>query len=333
MLIQFRCKDLYQWERTRETVQSLSGEAADYFVSHVQRLPAVSLTRFADATRQPFWHLGMGTITQSLALIGVVYGIARRGRRLWTLFCFATVLIFFVTSLGFRWEVGGVEPYQWLVNWFPGFKQIRSPFRCAVIVQLAMTLLAASGLEACCDRRLRRLWPAKFVAGCCTRSLLTQAICVCVTVIAAYEIWPERTRLHPLPTDEQHRSWTNWVRLNSDPESPVAYFPFSPGYHAPDFARTTEFMLLGLRHRRPAVNGYSGFFPTDAMPLTETMKSFPSVASLKELRDRKVSLCIVSRAWRTPQQIIPPNSQWRSGLGLGYSDEANGIDVYWLWDE
>ena len=333
VLMQFRCKALYRWERSHETVRDLSAEPADYLVSHAQRIPALSLTRFADSIREPHWHLGMGTITESLALIGLVYGFARRGRRLWTLFCLATVLMFFTTSLGFRWQVGSVEPYQWLVNWFPGFKEIRSPFRCAVIVQLAVTLLSASGLEALCDRRLRRLWPLRVVTGPCTRSKLTQALCVCLIMVAAYEIWPERSRLHGLRTDEQNSGWTDWVRLNSDPESSVAYLPFALGYNVTDFTSTTELMLLGLRHDRRAVNGYSGFFPKDAMPLTETMKSFPSPASLTELRSRKVSLCIVSRAWRTPQQIVPPNTQWRSGLGLGYSDEANGIDIYWLWDE
>ena len=159
-----------------------------------------------------------------------------------------------------------------------------------------------------------------------------QATCASLVLVAAYEIWPRPSLLHPLPTDQQHRGWVEWVRLNSEPDRPVAYLPFAMGYNASDFSSTAESMLLGLRHHRPAVNGYSGFFPEDAMPLTETMKNFPDAASLKELRDRNVSLCIVSRAWKTPQQIVPPQTQWQRGLGLAYSDEATGIDVYWLWD-
>ena len=64
-------------------------------------------------------------------------------------------------------------------------------------------------------------------------------------------------------------------------------------------------MVQSLEHRRPLLNGYSGFFPPSYQKLQEQTKSFPDDTSLDYLRTRNVKFITVHG------ELLPPEEYRR----------------------
>lgn len=216
-------------------------------------------------SRWPGWPL------VALAAAGVVVARARRPTRLLVVVLVASVL----ASLGTRLEVFGLRPWAVLADHVDAVARLRSPYRAAVLAELALVGLAAPALQW--------LWTRRAVPPRVAAPAL-----VALAVLAAS---PGAGRLvEPAP---EPGGWAAWL-AGRDDAAPVAFLPFAPGRRAADFEDTTARMLQALPTGHPTINGYSGFFPADHGELRQQLRSFPDEPSLEALRERGVRYVVVA---------------------------------------
>jgi hypothetical protein len=87
--------------------------------------------------------------------------------------------------------------------------------------------------------------------------------------------------------------WIDW--LAQQPAGAVAMLPPNMSGKTKDYVDTTVYMLQGLRHGHPIVNGYSGFFPPASDHMVDALREFPSTFCLDALRQTHVRYAVVDR--------------------------------------
>jgi hypothetical protein len=157
-------------------------------------------------------------------------------------------------------------PYAWLVSFVPGFDGVRVPARYLMLVALFLAVLAGYGAAA-----LLRWWPRAAVVALAVLS------CGLLT-----EWWPGRfptnVRLAAEGLEVTPRTLYTGDRLPPlykvirDGAEPVVLVEFPFGSHAWDL----QSVFYAGYHRRPLVNGYSGFFPESWQTLTYAFSLIPT---------------------------------------------------------
>ena len=179
-------------------------------------------------------------------------------------------------SLGLHLQVGNSQPYQWVRAYAPGFAQLRSPFRFAVLVQIHLALLAGFGLlnfERWAGNR------GKIAGAVCTALILLESLALPMPLL-------------PVPVAQSNVPWQSW--LNAREQQPtVVMVPFAAGPRVADYEQTVLWMLESSQFKAKMLNGYSGFFPAYHPDLRRQMQNFPSRGSISLLRDMRVDYVIV----------------------------------------
>ena len=94
-----------------------------------------------------------------------------------------------------------------------------------------------------------------------------------------------------------------WVReLRERPGGSVAMMPMPTTRPVEAFEPTAGWMLLGLHHGHPLVNGYTGFFPADDRAFRLRMASFPDADSVGELIELGVRYVVADPLWWTAER-------------------------------
>ncbi len=236
-----------------------------------------------------------GFITMGLALVGagalLVTVWRRRGRpladddaerrrlvELLLLGCVAVAAL--VLSLGP--EIHGVTaPFRFFADHVPGFSGIRVTSRLVVPALLYAALLAAFGL----DRITRRLEgvPLAAAVGLC-----------CVVVLAELAVSPVPSQRFEDGSDVT----AVYHALADKPAGAVAELPIidmTTVGGAPWADVEGPRMIYAAADWHPRVNGYSGYWPNDYVPVLRDLNTFPSapaVARAKALGVRYVILHI-----------------------------------------
>jgi hypothetical protein len=152
-------------------------------------------------------------------------------------------------SLGVPIELA--SPYALLYEHVPGYDGLRVPARLATVVTLMLAVLAGLGTAVIGRRR--------FAAG---------AIGVACVVALAESV------ILPLPVERlarPARAPAAYHALAREPASTVvAELPLG------DVEGDLRAMFFGLAHRRPILNGYSGFFPPHYTLLTVALSDVPA---------------------------------------------------------
>jgi hypothetical protein len=150
-----------------------------------------------------------------------------------------------------------------------------------------------------------------------------------VGLFAVADSWAPAVALQPLPPLTTELSWLEWIEEHAEPDAALAFLPFPEGRSARDYLGTAQWMYWQVRHWRPMVNGYSGFFPAGFRQLKEDLRGFPSERGLRALREREVRWVIAHRS-----AVLPGRADGYSAGALGlrrvFADEAHSIDVYRL---
>jgi hypothetical protein len=213
-----------------------------------------------------------GFVAIALAIAGL--SVARR-RGSWPLALSATALVVsgVVLSLG----PAGVRPlYAALHRFVFGFQAIRAPSRFGVLVALGLSLLAALGMReiAALSRALIRQRAPSAVP--CALLLALLALEYANAPLALVAAPPRST-----PTGA-------WLRDAPGPGA-VIYLPFGMDFD------NTPFMIEGLEHGRPIVNGYSGQRPAFYSGIVDTMHTFPSSEAMWTLKDLDVRYVVTTQ--------------------------------------
>jgi hypothetical protein len=244
---------------------------------------------------------GLGLIL--LAGFGLVGGNFSRVK----LYLGLAILLAFLLSLGLRLNLAGIQPYQWVRDWVPGFTQLRSPFRFAMLVQLHLLLLAGFGL----DRLSRwRLAYGQIMAVALAGLILLEGLA-----------WPQP--LQALPDLQNPAPWQSWLN-QQQPGSRIVMLPFVQDNGVAFFEQTTRWMLANRHLNGTMLNGYSGFFPPDHAALRQQMLAFPSPESIALLQQKGADYVVVFEA--LPQ--APSQAHIVAVLAPVYFDEQNQVRVY-----
>ena len=128
--------------------------------------------------------------------------------------------------------------------------------------------------------------------------------------------------------------WTAWLRAQPE-DTVVAHVPFPAGLHVSDYEIEAWRLFAQIEHRKPMINGYSGYFPQARLPdgsvvptyarFQLTMaEEFPNHRLLCVLdRSLGVDLLVAGREWLTHHRS--QMNLHRSFLRLEYNDEFVGI--------
>ncbi len=312
VLAQLRTGEEHQLSRSRKVVERHAAKPVQYLqAAWPQRLPLVP--QADDAGARAFFP---GGIEVGLALLGLAWGLAgRRRHRQWTIFCATLCAGAFLLSLGPRLNLWGFQPYELLATWVPGYAQVRSLFRFALFVQLAIMLLASLGLAAL-------LIFAQTRRHSLARGLL-RALALLLALGALVDMWPTPARLQTLPALDSPMPWLQWVEKETRQDAVLAFLPMASGGSSKAYETTAQWMFWQMRHGRPMVGGYSGYFPASTRELKDRAAAFPSGASLDAFAERGVDYFIVLRAYMEERPPIPTTA-----LKLLFRDQSNGVEIY-----
>lgn len=262
----------------------------------------------------------IGWIRMIFAIAAVVIAFRTKQQRRWTLFLVLIGIAAFAFSLGPHLVVGGWKPWESVQRFVPGFQQVRNVFRFAWFVQLAVMLLAVSSFDSlllAIDQRKRTA----------NTSIPQKVMLAVFGLILAAEVWPEPTTAHYVPSAAKHRHWVNFVRSECPPGQPIVCLPMAFGDRLKDMEIETRWMLLGLGHGVPMLNGYSGFFPTSYQQVVDIVNTAGASDELfAELMKRRVGLIVVAEGF--PITTAMKNFQSENfEVQQQFSDDV-GVDIY-----
>jgi hypothetical protein len=187
-----------------------------------------------------------------------------------------------VGATGFLISLGLNTPfYSALGSLLFIYNGLRAPARASILVCLALAGLAAYGWTRI-EGSLKRWAPAA-------------AIVVALALLGEYATAQSRWYI-PGPTPPV----TRW--LAGQPRSVVIELPLTTSDRL-DLVPDGVYMFRSIEHWQPLLNGYSGFFPSSYLELTERMRSFPDEASIDYLKARQVDLVVVHGALYAPDVL------------------------------
>jgi hypothetical protein len=195
----------------------------------------------------------------------------------------------------------GEGPYAWLLAYVPGFDGLRVPARFLMVSALFMAVLVGLGAAALLASRLRRAATPLVFAGA-------------IGILAESWVAPLQMNMPVIPAED----------LDAPP-APAAGRRVSPVYRSirdlPGQVRLVEFPfgesaydLLATfyagYHRRPLLNGYSGFFPRSFAVRAEVWR--------QPLKHREAAAATLHASEVT--HVLVHEDAFRNGVGREISD-------------
>lgn len=310
-------KDQTTFVRDRQSIVGLSAQARDYTDPPGRRLlPAFTAP---DPWRHSVeWRMGPGNLRLIAAGLGLLAGLCAAGRQRYVLFWAAIGLAGFALSLGpdnFFW---GKSPYDFLREHVPGLAQIRSPFRFAMFVNLAVMVLVIEALQWLHPRSIDSSMTLRRRGAAWAPLAVVGGIVLC-------DVLPVRQTLWRAPAGELP-AWVVWLRDQAGPGA-VLSLPTAPGTTVDDYEGTTVAMYWQTWHQRPLVNGYSGFFPERDLQLRNNLRRFPHRETLPVISSSGARYVLIPRDMAPATWILQQPGAFLRWI-LQFSDEAGGIDIY-----
>jgi hypothetical protein len=288
-LVSVQARALASYKRSNASIRGGSGSALAY-LQYPRDAPLAKLLPEPLLRPPGRRSLYPGALVCALAVLGIARARRQRlqGQRRWLGYAAAAFALMLYVSFGTRLHFGDIHPYtSTAARFVPGFAQLRSPYRAALIVHLIVSSFACVGLDAIAERargRWRRVLPPLLAAA------------------ALLEVSPWSAQTRRFPYEALHEAWIPW--LARQPFGSVAMVPPVLGSHAADYEATTIAMLQALRHGHPIVNGYSGFFPERADAIAGFLRRFPQPIAVRALQREHIRYVVLDKRWPNASQPI-----------------------------
>jgi hypothetical protein len=293
----------YGFTRSERVVAALSARPGDFTTR-----PSSSRLAFPpreDSYQGDTGGLFPGFLLLGLGAAGAWLGWRQGERRLWIVCLLVCAVGGGLLALGLNLRIGDWRPFASLREVVPGLRTLRSPFRAVAVSQAALAALAALALA--------RLASWRGQAG--------RILALALGVLAAAENLASPGVLVPAPASPR-TAWTSWLR-----EQPgnlrVAHVPLPQGLHVSDYEVETWRMFAQIDHRRPLLNGYSGYFPSGyGMFQVDMDQNFPSDRLLCMMAGMGVNTLILDRPYLEERRALFESDSLRGFFGRGYSDSG-----------
>jgi hypothetical protein len=266
----------FESQRPTFVVQALSAEPLDFVTR-----PATASVPFPPGYLDDTGGLFPGFILLGLALFAVYAAWREKTRRRWLYFMLGAVLGSIVLALGLNLNVDGLSFYGLLRGGVPGFNQLRTPFRFAIVMQALLPVMAALGLTFLGRKFGRR----------------AALIIVPLALLGAAENLNIPNPMFDLPT-RVATPWTEWLR--SQPQGTVvAHVPFPGNSRVWDYEIEGWRMLAQTAHGKPIVNGFSSYFPPGYVQFQIGMaQQFPEQGLMCQLsKGLQVNTLVIDKDW------------------------------------
>jgi hypothetical protein len=216
-------------------------------------------------------------------------------------------------AIGFVLSFGTSVPgYVVLYEVFPLLQGIRASVRFGYLVLAAFAALAGFGL-----------WLAR--ARLAARPRLRLAVSVLAVTVATIEA----ARL-PVGYSTAHDTPAAYRVLATGPKGAVVELPL---YAPRDFHRNASYMLHATVHRRPILNGYSGFRPRSYVEHFERLRTFPAPEALAYLRALGVADVVIHARGFEEMYGAGRLQDVATSPGLRMTIQAGNLTVYRLEPE
>jgi hypothetical protein len=177
------------------------------------------------------------------------------------------LLLMFDFSLGLNGLI-----YPWFLEHGSPFRGLRSPARFGILVNLVLALFAA--------------WGVANVASRIRAASASRAVPLVVGALLVVEYWSAPLAIARVPPPPPVYDW-----LAQQPPSVVIELPVPRPSDLPGHEQRYEY--YSTFHWQRLVNGYSGYYPERYLRLIETMRFFPSGASIQALADLDVRYIVI----------------------------------------
>lgn len=304
--------------RDRAMIVNLSAHARDY-TDPAGKVLLPAFTARDPARHSVDWRMGPGNLRLLAAPLGLLAGLCVAGRRRYALFWAAIGLVAFALSLGPDNLLWGRSPYDFLREHVPGLGQIRSPFRFAMFVQLAVLLLVVEAIHGLVPR-------GSAVGRSLARRCLRWTPLIVLSSVMLADVVPVRQTLWVAPTGGLPE-WVVWLREEAVPGAPVLSLPMAGGTTVNDYEGTAVAMYWQTWHRRPLIGGYSGFFPERDIFLRDNLRSFPQRQTMPLITSSGARYVLMPRKLAPSDWVLQQPGAFLRWI-LRFSDEAGGIDIY-----
>lgn len=190
-------------------------------------------------------------------------------------------------------------PWRLAMEWIPGFSSMRVPSRFVLGLELGFSLLVGLGADRACMALPGTRWPrAVKAAGVVLLALL---------VSVEFGLGTTTYKLHRIPVGAE-RSGV-YTAFEAEPIGPLLEIPFAGrgGRYAIDA------MVQAVLHRRPLLNGTSGYAPPSLATISGLVAKLPDEASLQVI-ERLTGL----RWVLVHQDLLEPGARlrWQKPTGL-----------------
>jgi hypothetical protein len=292
----------YGFQRSEEVVAALSAQPRDFATRP-------SSSRLAFPPHEDSYHGDTGGLFPGFLLLGLGAAGAwlgwRQGeRRLWIVCFLACAVGGGLLALGLNLKLGDWRPFASLREVVPGLRTLRSPFRAVAISQAMLAVLAALALARLAS------W----------RGNTGRILALALGILAAAENLASPGDLVRTPATPR-TAWTRWLR-----EQPgqliVAHVPLPRGLHVSDYEMEAWRMFAQIDHRRPLLNGYSGYFPSGyGMFQVDMDQNFPSERLLCMMAlGMGVNTLVLDRPYLEERRALFESESLQGFFSPGYSD-------------
>jgi hypothetical protein len=269
-------------------------------------VPFPGIQAAADPSQQALFP---GTLKLALAIAGLAWGLRRGDTRRFTAFLAALAAGGVLLATLPRVEIFGIMPFHGLHGAIPGLAQVRSFWRASMLMQVAVALLAATGIEALAAAARRPAQASRRrAAGLAVASL---------ALVACIELWPPSPGLSKAPSRDAWRPWLDWIAMHVPPGAPLVHLPVPASEGVGDYEETARAMLLSTAHQHPLVNGYSSYFPRAYRAFARIMRGCPKPAAWSALREVGLRVLIVRSSWLAAEaSCTPAESLYRRSVAF-----------------
>ena len=275
----------HSFERQSEIVAALSASPMNWIA--VSGTSMIGLNGFKGFALFP----GIGRVLLALIAVFLLPKLSVERRLIICL-----MLISFALSFGSNIQIGGFNVWDLLTSTVAPLKSIRAPFRFAYLTYPLLLVASAITVQHIIGVLQDGGFKSSFVKRMLTTKtsrMLGSAVVIC---ILGFEVIPNRSLFTSVPLPERKEAWVQHVVENTSERDVLLCLPMASNLSEQALQRESLWMIYQTMHRRPMINGYSGFFPEEWIAFQRKLSAHTwGIGQIETIKERGADYVIVRK--------------------------------------